>query len=259
MIFGTPVQYGEELAKGYRQSDEVIIGTGARRHFAEVLEGITRSFERPISVLDIGCGTGRFFHCLRNVQSLLGVDASPYMLAEARTPVRAEAIDAKQIELQCADIQEVDLTGRRFDFIYSIGVLGEFVPMTPRLCRKLLAALSPEGRLFFTVVDTHSRLDHDKCGPRVIRAVAGRVFRHAPNWLRQGMNQCVSSLQMTKAQLQKCLAEAGADAYEISRYEHPPRSGWQGAHYECLLRSRPASDSDPPRLPLDVPSPDQHG
>jgi 2-polyprenyl-3-methyl-5-hydroxy-6-metoxy-1,4-benzoquinol methylase len=159
------------------------------------------------------------------------------MLAEARTPVRAEAIDVGHIELRCASISEIDLAGRRFDLIYSIGVLGEYAPLTPPLCRKLLTMLEPEGRLFFTVVDTHSRLDREKCGPRVFVGLGGRVFRHAPNWLRRGMNQGVSSFYMTKAQIQKCLTEGGAGAYEISIYQHPPGSGWQGTHYECLLRS----------------------
>lgn len=238
MICGKTVEFGPEVARGQRQSDEVTVGTGARQHYAEVLEGITRSFGRPISVLDAGCGTGRFFHCLRHVQSLLAIDASPYMLAEARTPVRAEAIDAGQIELLCANILEIDLAARRFDLIYSIGVLGECAPLTPPLCRKLLTWLQPEGRLFFTVVDTHSRLDCERCGPRVFRGIGGRVFRHAPNWLRGGMNQRVSSFYMTEAQIQKCLRQGGAGVYEISRYQHPPGSGWQGAHYECLLRQR---------------------
>jgi hypothetical protein len=129
---------------------------------------------------------------------------------------------------------EIDLSTRRFDLIYSIGVLGEHVPLTRLLCRKLLTLLQSDGKLFFTIVDTHSRFDREKCGPRVLKGAGGRTFRHSPNWLRRGMNQCVSSFYMTKPQIHKCLAEGGAGVYEISRYRHPPGSGWQGAHYECL-------------------------
>lgn len=133
-----------------RQSDEVTVGTGAREHFAEVLDRVTRSFGRPISALDVGGGTGRFFHCLRYVQSLLALDVSPHMLAEAQTPVRADALDIGRMEFLCADIFEVDLSPRRFGLIYSIGVLGELAPLTPQWCSRLSSLREPEGELFPT-------------------------------------------------------------------------------------------------------------
>jgi hypothetical protein len=158
------------------------------------------------------------------------------MLAEARMPLRVDRIDIGQIDLMCEDILEVDLSDRRFNLIYSIGVLGEYVPFSPRLCRKLLALLEPNGKLFFTIVDTHSRLAYCACdhGTLKIRAL-GRVFSCSPVWLRAYINRCLSSCYMTEDEIHKCLVEGGINRYEITRYCHPPGTGWQGAHYDCIV------------------------
>ena len=56
----------------YRRDDELEVNTSHHRRLALILEQITSSFDHPISVLDMGCGTGRYFHCLKNVERLVG-------------------------------------------------------------------------------------------------------------------------------------------------------------------------------------------
>lgn len=230
--------FDERSARSQRQSDEITVGKDSRLHYAEALERITRSFGRTISVLDVGCGTGRFFHCLRQVGGLLAMDISPHMLAEAQMPVRAGAIDIGHIEFVCADIIEVDISMRKFDLIYSIGVLGEYAPFSPRLCKKLCALLEPGGKLFFTIVDTHSRLTHHDCDRATCTSkVLGKVFSVSPRLVRAYMNRCLGSYYMTEGEIHRCLAEGGVTHCEVTRYRHPPGTGWQGAHYDCIVVS----------------------
>src|ERR1041385_9228822 len=77
-----------DVCPRYREDDEVEVTTENHRHYCEMLREITTSFDRPISVLDVGCGTGRYFHCLKNVDLLIGLDISPEMLKAAESPVR---------------------------------------------------------------------------------------------------------------------------------------------------------------------------
>ena len=78
----------EDSAKNYRTSDEQELQTDNHEHFCNILRQSTLGFARGISVLDLGCGTGRYFHCLRNVDRLIGVDISVEMLKQARIPVK---------------------------------------------------------------------------------------------------------------------------------------------------------------------------
>src|SRR5437867_2451402 len=93
-----------EVNPKYRQDDEIEVTTENHRHYSHILRGISSSFARPITVLDVGCGTGRYFHCLKNVEQLVGIDVSPDMLRAAESPVRESEITAEEIQLICENI-----------------------------------------------------------------------------------------------------------------------------------------------------------
>ena len=73
-----------EQCTTYRKDDEIEVTTPHHQRLRKVLGELTASFGQPISVLEAGCGTGRYFHCLHNVDRLVGLDISPDMLAAAR-------------------------------------------------------------------------------------------------------------------------------------------------------------------------------
>src|SRR5262245_35092788 len=92
-------------SKNYRDSDELEVQTDNHEHFCNLLKEITLSFGYGILALDLGCGTGRYFHCLRSVDRLMAVDASIEMLKQAEIPVKKEFINIDRIELilrQCS-------------------------------------------------------------------------------------------------------------------------------------------------------------
>jgi ubiquinone/menaquinone biosynthesis C-methylase UbiE len=57
-------------AAQYRVDDEIEVRTPHHKRLARKLAEITSSFARPVSVLDVGCGTGRYFYCLQKVEPL---------------------------------------------------------------------------------------------------------------------------------------------------------------------------------------------
>src|SRR5918993_1430371 len=79
--------YDDGYAKRYRHRDGELEHLPSHQQLLSWLGDVCDRFERPIDVLDLGCGTGRYFWGLRHVVSLVGLDASTAMLDEARHPV----------------------------------------------------------------------------------------------------------------------------------------------------------------------------
>ncbi len=148
--------YATDYARRYRQHDEELNQVGAYRAFCESLSDICRRFRAPIDVLDLGCGTGRYFAALRNVNALVGLDASGPMLAEAANPVDAERITAKTIQLIEGDVLTQQFPAGSFDLIYSIGVLAEHTPFDRRIVDNVSSWLRRGGRFAFTTVHPDS-------------------------------------------------------------------------------------------------------
>src|SRR5262245_44089991 len=107
------------VSSKYRNDDEIEVMTENHRHFSRMLKNLTRSFHHPISALDVGCGTGRYFHCLENVKLLLGIDISPDMLKLAEFPVRHSEITVRETRLLCRNIYLTPFPVASFNFIYS--------------------------------------------------------------------------------------------------------------------------------------------
>ncbi|MCC6206830.1 MAG: class I SAM-dependent methyltransferase, partial [Gammaproteobacteria bacterium] len=97
--------FDADRARIYREQfdEQVIVTSGSYRHYGDGIERISASFGRPIVALDLGCGTGRHFSCLRNVSHLVGIDVSEHMIEQARRPVLAERITVGSIELRVGD------------------------------------------------------------------------------------------------------------------------------------------------------------
>src|SRR5688572_1914734 len=66
----------DRTAQDYRTQDEEHIGGRDYQHVSKILRDVCRSFGREIRVLDLGCGTGRYFHCIQNARELVGLDIS---------------------------------------------------------------------------------------------------------------------------------------------------------------------------------------
>lgn len=144
--------YDEAYARKYRAHDDELVGSRAYEQFVAWLSDVRARFDHAIDVLDLGCGTGRYFWALGPVRSLTGLDASAAMLAEARTPFRGDAVAAEKITLVCGDLLTADFPDGSFDLIYSIGVLAEHTPLTAHAVRQVARWTRAGGRFAFTTV-----------------------------------------------------------------------------------------------------------
>ena len=154
------VFHDQARSQTYREADELAIATEGHKHLYNVLKDISCSFGYNISILDLGCGTGRYFHCLQNVERLVGIDISLHMLKESRNPVKKEEINFNRIDLICANIFAIEIVPQSFDFIYSIGVFAGYSSFDLYICNQLFDLLKPRGKLYFTVTNIASRMTY---------------------------------------------------------------------------------------------------
>lgn len=209
-----------DSAEKYRARDEAILQSSpVHQHIVARLQDISSGFGRPIDVLDIGCGTGRYFHCLANVRNLVGVDLDPTMLTQAAHPAFADRVGAETIELIQSGIEELALGERRFDFIYSIGMFGDHVRMTDDICRNLYSLLRNDGRLFFTHMDLRTRSVHAKS---TAKKVKHRIYTMVPLSVRRTFNATDRRL-ISEQELEEILIHSQFVRYEIeARTSKPP-------------------------------------
>lgn len=110
-----------------------------------------------ISVLDIGCGTGRYLAYIQSNAGdvrLAGVDISLNTINDYTKTL-------KNIDLRIGDFSELNpFEGRAFDLIYSITVL-EYIPFfrVKNFLKIINAALTHNGILYLQFPHASSRLD----------------------------------------------------------------------------------------------------
>jgi len=233
MTNSTSNTFDEELAEKYRNNDEQVIRFGSRKHYCEKLVEITASFDGNISVLDVGCGTGRYFHCVKGVKHITGMDISSDMLTHARNPVNSDEIEAVKIDLLCGDIYSLELKTESYDFIYSIGVFGEYAPLDIKLLTMMHGLIRPGGQLFITAVDSLSRLQSRvNTKPGYNYRIFRKLFPFFPQTAKEHTNKILGSCYLREHKLMTTMENSPFDTFEISHYVHT--SGWLGTHLDCI-------------------------
>lgn len=217
--------YDQSYSENYRHFDEVFVATPDYQHYVPLLTDLTASFNRPIKVLEVGCGTGRYFHALKNTVELTGIDISGPMLKLAETPLKGNDVNIPVINLIEGSVFEHDFGDEKFDLIYSIGVLGEHAPFTQELCNKLYNLLNDEGTLFTTVVDIDERKDFK-------RKLAETAYPLLPSMIKSVLDKRWETNYMTYKEVDQLFSASKFDDYNIGYYK-AAGVGWVGAHLDC--------------------------
>lgn len=212
---------------------QVVLNKSASyRHYGSIVENLCSSFGRPIIALDLGCGTGRFFNLLRNVERLVAIDLSEHMIEQARNPILADKITVGSIEYLVGDIYSGALTESTFDLIYCIGVVAQYVPADAAFLRRLHALLRPGGVAFFTAADARSRVEvPENARASLVRRALNKSFPVLPLRVRELVNRYFSPSYTTPARIDKLLRASPFARHSIMPYEHT--SGWRGVTLGC--------------------------
>ena len=141
-------QHSSEYAKFYRDEDERSQNNISHSGKCEIIKELSARFKEPPVVLDLGCGTGRYFHCLTKLRFLVGVDPSANMLSMAKNPVNYKG---RPIQLVQGSLHEIEFKPESFDLIMCIGVFGGVSPLDEYSLEHIAKFLKPTGILFFTV------------------------------------------------------------------------------------------------------------
>ncbi len=220
--------YDEAYAERYRTHDDGLAESGPYLGFVAWLQRVCARFSTPADAIELGCGTGRYFCALRGVKTLVGLDASPAMLALAAHPFREEQVTVERVTLVQGDALAHDFPSASADLVYSIGVLAEHVPLQRALVSRVRAWLRPGGRFAFSTVHPES--------PSVPRTLARRlgaaVMPWTPGPLHSYLRQRYLSggLYADETYVQELLA----DGFEIESLERFVSE----AHLHCLCVAR---------------------
>lgn len=213
-------------ARQYHADDEIEVLTENHRHLRAELERLTAGHR--LKVLDAGCGTLRYAHCLKNVEELTGLDLCPEMLELARHPVREQHITAKRIRLVQGSVFDMPFKPESFDLIYSIGMFGLGCPLTVAVINSFHTCLKPGGKLFFNVVK------QTKNHRKLVR-VLHRLAAWCCPWLFDKRATKIAMCELSEQELR--------DTVDASRFRnaviwtHVCQSPlWQGNHLECLVQ-----------------------
>jgi len=208
--------YTEPYAARYRAHDETAREGRAVARLGGWLRAICERFGRPIDVLDLGCGTGRYFHALANVRRLVGIDVSRPMLERARHPVGDVSVAADRVTLVEDDFLQHEFQPGEFDLVYSIGVLGEHSPFDEAIAARVARWLAPGGRFALTTVHPAS--------PSVPRTMKRRIAEHLlpamPAPWRRGLRDRLMSdgLYGDEQRVRDVLDRAGLAPESIERF-----------------------------------------
>jgi len=237
--------YRDELAASYdrgaaryRQDDEIEMRSENYARLGGNLRRVTMNMN-DARVLEIGCGTGRYFQWLRNVKLLVGTDLSAEMIKHARNPVRSAEMDAREIQLLQGDIYAMSFSPGAFDFIYSLGVFGYGAEITPEFCRLLHTWLAPGGTLYFNAIEEPSETSLQ----RLKRAVRAPIYRRLPAQLRQywdARQKGVPLVLHSREKIERAMLAGGFSNFHLA--PAVCRSPlWSGVHLECMASKAPGS------------------
>ena len=220
--------YDAAYARRYRAHDDEFESSEPCRRFADWLGQVCDMFAPPIDILDLGCGTGRYFWSLRGVGDLVGVDASPAMLAEARHPYKAEHISARTVTLVECELDACEFPDARFDLVYSIGVLAEHVALDELIVARVRRWLKTGGRVAFTTVHP----DSPSIPVTLKRSIGRAVVAAVPDALGRPMRtRLLSSGRYADERRIRELLAPGFAIDELSRFESE-------AHLHCWCVAR---------------------
>lgn len=143
--------HGRKHAEEYAGSDQLLFFSPDHITLRNWLLGHLKVEKKKIDkLLDLGCGTGRWFHITENVDFVLGADFSSEMLNEAKKKIYGGGEHTNNINLVRCDIFNLPLKYGLFDCVVSVGVLAEHAPLNDGVSKEVGRIMKSGGLFLFT-------------------------------------------------------------------------------------------------------------
>jgi len=107
-----------------------------------IIDQLTRSVQKPVNLLDIGCGTGSNLSSLENYGYAVGLDFSQHALSLCKNRGNGRVIQA--------DAQKLPFHNQTFNVVTALDIL-EHVENDAQAAREIFRVLKPGGQLILTV------------------------------------------------------------------------------------------------------------
>lgn len=138
--------YNKEKSNEYLLIDQNYEKTNEFKKYISDLKLYSVSLSN-LKILDFGCGTLRYLKAFDSFSLYVGIDISIFMLT-------ANKIKLKYLYLINGDLNSVKIKNiEGFNFIFSIGVLGEYSIFDRKVSVNLFNLLRPNGILYIGLVD----------------------------------------------------------------------------------------------------------
>ena len=139
-IIRTLISYNKKGSKQLSINDDLEIYKDQKEYFNKMIQSNYGN-----TILDFGCGTGRYLEIFKNFKFVYLVDISKENLKIASKKADDIGIDykTKRGSLFSLDTQ--------IDCFFSVGVFGQFYQFDSKVLKKIYSLLSDNGRAVFTI------------------------------------------------------------------------------------------------------------
>ncbi len=166
------------------------IGKLQRKRVWNFLNTVLQTYDRPLRILEINCGTGEdALRLAAQGHTVIATDASEGMIEKAQQKLAASKISSDQIEfIQCSfnELKQI-LKNEKFDLVFSnfggINCIGK--TEVTKLNSSLFSIVKPDGYLFLTVM---SRFCLWEIFYYLLKGKLGTAFRRQKKIIHFNMN-----------------------------------------------------------------------
>lgn len=136
--------YGFERATQTAIDDDLEVYDFHKSYFEKFLPS-----NKNLTLLDFGCGTGRYLELQKLYKKIYLVDISEHCLKIASK-------NADKLEIEYETIKgSLNSIKSEVDIFFCVGVFGQQYPFNKNTVNKIYSALNPNGKAIFTVKNQH--------------------------------------------------------------------------------------------------------
>ena len=139
-LIRTLISYNKEGAYEMLKNDDLNVYDEHKIYFSELLLPDNRK-----TIMDFGCGTGRYLNILKNFQVVYLVDISMHNLQLASNKAKSLNINHK---LKRRSLSFLNI---KVDYFFSVGVFGQFYQFDAKVLKKIYSIINTNGKAVFTV------------------------------------------------------------------------------------------------------------